>query len=108
MSSHMDFLPIWQTVDMFARAMAIAGTSEPTKVAYALEGMEYQGPGGRSWMRKEDRQLIAPINIAAFTKAGTAGVKYDEEGTGLGWKTEILIPAEDNIPALRCQMELPK
>lgn len=107
-SSHMDFLPIWQTVDMFARAMLIAGTSEPTKVAYALEGMEYQGPSGRSWMRKEDHQLIAPIYIASFRKAGTAGVKYDEEGTGLGWKTEMLVPAEDNVPALRCQMERPK
>ena len=89
-------------------AMAIAGSSDPTKVAYALEGMEYEGPGGRSWMRKEDHQLIAPIYIASFTKAGTPGVKYDEEGTGFGWKTEMVVPAEENVPALRCRMERPK
>jgi branched-chain amino acid transport system substrate-binding protein len=107
-SSHMDFLPIWQTVDMFARALALAGTSDPIKVAYALEGMEYETPGGRSWMRKDDHQLIAPIYIASFTKAGTAGVKYDEEGTGYGWKIEWVAPAKDNVPAMRCQMERPK
>ena len=107
-SSHMDFLPIWQTMDMFARALVLAGSAEPMKVAYALEGMEYETPGGRSWMRKEDHQLIAPIYIASFTKAGAAGVKYDEEGTGYGWKVESVSPAKDNIPAMRCQMERPK
>jgi branched-chain amino acid transport system substrate-binding protein len=107
-SSHMDFLPIWQTMDMFARAMTVSGSSDPVKVAYALEGMEYETPGGRSWMRKDDHQLIAPIYIASFTKAGTPGVKYDEEGTGYGWKIETISPAKDNIPAMRCQMERPK
>jgi branched-chain amino acid transport system substrate-binding protein len=52
--------------------------------------------------------LIAPIYIASFTKAGTPGVKYDEEGTGYGWKIETISPAKDNIPAMRCQMERPK
>jgi len=107
-SSHMDFLPIWQTMDMFARAMSLAESSDPLKVALALEGMEYEGPGGRSWMRKEDHQLVAPIYIASFSKAGAAGVKYDEEGTGFGWKTEMLVPAKDNVPAMRCPMERPK
>jgi hypothetical protein len=70
--THMDFLPTWQTLDMFAQALGKAGKDDPIKVAYALEGMEYEGPGGRSWMRKEDHQLIAPIYIASFAKAGTA------------------------------------
>jgi branched-chain amino acid transport system substrate-binding protein len=88
--------------------MTLAGGSDPTKVAYALEGMEYMGPSGRSWMRKEDHQLIAPIYIASFAKTGETGVKYDEEATGFGWKTEMLVPAEENVPALRCKMERPK
>ena len=88
--------------------MTIAESSDPLKVALALEGMEYEGPGGRSWMRKEDHQLIAPIYIASFSKAGASGVKYDEEGTGFGWKTEMLVPAKDNVPAMRCRMERPK
>ena len=107
-TSHMDFLPIWQTVDMFARALSVAGSADPVKVAYALEGMEYKTPGGTSWMRKEDHQLIAPLYVATFTKAGTPEVKYDEEGTGLGWKVEWMTPAKDNIPPMRCQMQRPQ
>jgi hypothetical protein len=37
-------------------------------------------------MPKDDHRLIAPIYIASFTRTGTAGVKYDQEGTGFGWK----------------------
>jgi branched-chain amino acid transport system substrate-binding protein len=103
----MDFLPIWQTVDMFARALALTGSSDPVKIAYALEGMEYQAPGGRSWLRKEDHQLMAPIYIATFTKAGSTAVEYDEEGTGFGWRTDQIVDANDTVPPVRCRMERP-
>jgi Sensors of blue-light using FAD len=33
-----------------------------------------------------------------FTKSGQIGVKYDEEETGYGGKTESLIEAKDIIP----------
>lgn len=105
--SHMDFLPIWQTVDMFARALALTGSSDPVKIAYALEGMEYEAPGGRSWLRKEDHQLMAPIYIATFTKAGSPAVEYDEEGTGFGWRTDQIVEANDTVPPVRCRMERP-
>jgi branched-chain amino acid transport system substrate-binding protein len=51
--------------------------------------------------------MIAPLYILSFTKAGQAGVKFDEEGTGYGWKTEVLIEAKDIIPPMKCQMERP-
>ena len=41
--THMDFLPTWQTTAMFALALQKAGSDDPLKVAYALEGMEYPG-----------------------------------------------------------------
>ena len=106
-ASHMDFLPIWTTIDMFARAMSVAGSSNPLKVAYALEGMEYDAPGGKAWMRREDHQLMAPIYVASFVKVGTPGVKYDEEGTGLGWKTDFVFDTKDSVPPMRCRMERP-
>ena len=45
--------------------------------------------------------------MLSFIKTGQPGVKYDEEGTRYGWKTEALIAAEDIIPAMKCQMERP-
>jgi branched-chain amino acid transport system substrate-binding protein len=77
------------------------------KVAYALEGMEYPGPAGRSWMRAEDHQLMAPIYVTSLAKAGQSGVRHDNEGTGLGWKTEAKYEAEQTVPPVRCQMQRP-
>ena len=105
--AHMDLLPTWQTIEMFASAIERARSADPVKVAYALEGMEYNGPAGRSWMRAEDHQLMAPIYITGIAKAGQPGVKHDNEGTGYGWKTEVLVDAKDSVPPMKCQMERP-
>jgi len=60
-------------------------------------------------MLPDDHQRMVPLYIAAFTKAGTAGVKYDSEGTGFGWKTEAHIDAKNTILANNaCKMEHPK
>jgi branched-chain amino acid transport system substrate-binding protein len=105
--AHMDFLPAWQTLDMFVEAAGKAGTLDPHKVALALEGMRYDGPAGESWIRPEDHQLLAPIYVTSFVKQGKPGVKYDTENTGFGWKTEMVVAAKDNVPPVRCKMERP-
>ena len=105
--SNLDYLPAFRTVEMLANAMHQAGNTDPIKVAYALEGMKYAGPSGDSWMRAEDHQMIAPIYVLGFAKAGQPGVKHDAEGTGYGWKTEALIEAKNTIPAMKCSMERP-
>jgi branched-chain amino acid transport system substrate-binding protein len=105
--AHMDFLPAWQTLDMFVQAVNQVQSTDPYKVAVALEGMKYNGPAGESWMRAEDHQLMAPIYVTSFIKKGQPGVKYDTENTGFGWKTEMLVTAKDNVPPVRCQMARP-
>jgi branched-chain amino acid transport system substrate-binding protein len=105
--AHMDFLPAWQTLDMFVDAVNQVKTTDPYKVAAALEGMAYNGPAGESWMRAEDHQLMAPIYVTSFVKAGRKGVKHDTEATGFGWKTEMVVAAKDNVPPVRCSMERP-
>lgn len=106
--AHMDFLPVWQTLDMFVRAVNQAKSTDPYEVAIALEGMKYDGPAGESWMRAEDHQLMAPIYVTSFVKRGQPGVRYDTENTGFGWKTELLVAARDSIPPVRCQMARPQ
>ena len=104
---YLDFLPIWQTIEMFAAAIERAKTDDPVRVGYALEGMEYNGPSGRSWLRAEDHQVMAPIYVTSFVKAGQSGVKYETEGTGFGFKTEVKVDADKNVPQMACQMERP-
>ena len=105
--TNLTYLPARRVIEMLAAAMNQTHTTDPEKVAYALEGMKYSGPSGESWMRSEDHQMIAPIYLMSFKRAGQPGVKYDEEGTGYGWKTEALIEAKDTVPAIKCNMERP-
>ena len=105
--SNVAYLPSFRVVEMLAAALDKAGTSDPVKVAYALEGLKYAGPSGASYMRAEDHQMIAPLFILSLVKAGQPGVKYDEEKTGYGWKTEAFIDAKETVPPVRCHMERP-
>lgn len=105
--SNLTFLPAYRVIEMLTSAINTAGTTDPVKVAYALEGIKYAGPSGDSWMRAEDHQIIAPVYVMGFAKVGQPGVNQDEEGTGYGWKTEALLQAKDNIPPMKCQMERP-
>jgi branched-chain amino acid transport system substrate-binding protein len=43
--------------------------------------MKYQSDTGEVWMRADDHQLMQPIYIATFTKAGGKDVRIDAEGT---------------------------
>jgi branched-chain amino acid transport system substrate-binding protein len=106
-SSNMDYLTAYRTVEMVAAAMTKAGTDDPKKVAFALEGAHFSGPTGDSWIRAEDHQIIAPTYVLSFAKQGQPGVKHDVDGTGYGWKTEALIEAKDNSAEIKCKMERP-
>ena len=106
-TTNMDFLQAYRTIDMLVAAINRSGSTDPIKVAYALEGMKYSGPTGESWMRAEDHQMMAPLFILSLTQAGQPGVEFDEEGSGYGWKTDGLVGAKDTISPMKCQMERP-
>jgi branched-chain amino acid transport system substrate-binding protein len=94
-------------IDMLAKAMGDAKSIEPLKVAKQLEGMKFQGDTGEMWMRADDHQLMQPIYISTFTKAGGKDVKYDLEETGYGWKTEFRVEAKDTVMPTTCAMVRP-
>jgi branched-chain amino acid transport system substrate-binding protein len=93
-------------LDMLAKAMADAKSTDPLKVARALENMKFQSDTGEVWMRGDDHQLMQPIYIATFTKKG-GPVKYDAEATGFGWKTDTRIEYKDTVLPTTCKMERP-
>ena len=100
-------LPQKNAVEMWAKAIDTVKSTDPVKVAAALETMRYDGGTGTMWMRADDHQLMQAQYAAVFTKVG-AGVQYDVEGTGFGWKTEGRIEAEDSVLPHRCKMERPR
>jgi len=93
-------------VDMLVRAINLAQSADPLKVARVLEGMRYLGDTGEVWMRAEDHQLMQPLYVATYTKV--AAPAHDVEGTGYGWKTDIRVEGIDTALPTTCKMERPK
>src|SRR5690606_7760346 len=80
-------------VTMFAKAIKEAGSTDPVKVAYALEDMTASSLNGEIKMRKDDHQLQQPLFIATWSKLDGNAVQIEQEQTGFGWRTEAVIPA---------------
>lgn len=97
-------------VEMLAQAMTKAGSAQPEAVAKALEGMRYTGDESAfhpMWMRADDHQAIQPLYVMQMDRQGTPGVRYDNEGSGYGFRTVLALPAERTIPATVCKMKRP-
>ena len=97
-------------IDMLARAITRAGSAEPLAVAKALEGMRYGFDSGLhpSWMRAEDHQLIQPLYVMQMEKAGTPRVRFDNEGSGYGFRTVLALAPEQTVPRGACRMRRPQ
>lgn len=100
MSSH-------SAIGMLAKAIKESGSTDPVKVAFALEGMKFKTLSGEVEMRKADHQLQQPIYINTWVKMDGKDVKYDQENTGYGWKTEKRIDAYVATQPTSCQMKRP-
>ena len=94
-------------VEMLASALERAGAADPLKVARALEGLKFAGPTGEVWMRPDDHQLIHPLYVAKFVRAGRPDTERDAENTGFGWTTEFRVEAKDTVMPTTCSMRRP-
>jgi branched-chain amino acid transport system substrate-binding protein len=94
-------------VSMLSKAITKAGSTDPIRVAYALEGMRDKVLNGEVEMRATDHQLMQPLFITSLVRADGERVKHETEGTGLGWKAERKL--EPYVAALptSCQMKRP-
>jgi branched-chain amino acid transport system substrate-binding protein len=100
-------LSTYNIVHMLSKAIKEAKSTDATKVAFALEGMKFKSITGDVEMRASDHQLQQPLYIATWTKVDGKQVRYDQENTGYGWKTNEKI---DNAVAMQptsCQMKRP-
>ena len=85
-----------------------AKSTDPVKVAFAMEGLRFKSLNGDVEMRKTDHQLQQPIYITSWTKANGKDVKFDQENTGYGWKTEQKIDAYVASQPTSCNMKRPQ
>jgi branched-chain amino acid transport system substrate-binding protein len=91
-------------LDMLAKAIDKAGSTDALKVALALEDMHVKDMVGQeNIMRKEDHQLLMPYYVGVFSK----DVKYDSEHTGYGWKTIMTASADELTLPTICKMKRP-
>ncbi|WP_411190580.1 branched-chain amino acid ABC transporter substrate-binding protein [Paraburkholderia sp. B3] len=103
-------LRVEMLVEMLAQAMTRAGTADPTAVAKALEGLRFMGDESGfhpMWMRPDDHQVIQPLYVMQMDKAGTPGVRYDNEGSGYGFRTVRELPPQQTVLPTTCHMNRP-
>jgi branched-chain amino acid transport system substrate-binding protein len=88
-------------------AMAQAKSTDPVKVAAALEGLKWKSEfGGDVEMRKSDHQLQQALWIAVWEKAG-GKYPYSPENTGMTFVPVAEYPAFVSSTPTSCQMKRP-
>ena len=98
------YLRMKNEIDMFVQALNTAKSAEPKKVAAALADMKFKNAiGAEVFMRPTDHSLFQDMYISSFG----SGTKYDEEGTGWGWKTTSVVKAVDTVIPTTCKMTTP-
>jgi len=90
---------------MLVAAMEAAGTTNPHDVALAMEDRRLITMTGEEiWMRADDHQLFAPLNVSVHTNEG---VEFDSDNSGYGLVTRFTVPLEDTIAESSCHMTRP-
>ncbi|PAT33885.1 branched-chain amino acid ABC transporter substrate-binding protein [Vandammella animalimorsus] len=97
---------VYNGLAMLSHAMHKAGSTDPLKVAAAMEGLEFPGAHGTLTMRKDDHQLQQGLFITRWSKASDA-MPYSQENTGLAFQpVQHFEPAQASTPTT-CQMKRP-
>lgn len=97
----------YAAIAMLSKAFKETKSTDPVKVAKVLEGMTVDGMNGPVTMRASDHQAQQALVIATWTRADGKIVKYDQEKTGYGWRTDVQLgPAAATQPTT-CQMKRP-
>lgn len=98
-------------VEMLAAAIERAGSTEATAVARAMEGLRYDGRtlGGlhTGTMRAADHQFLQPLLVSVMDRVGAPGVRFDNEGSGYGFRTLRAFDARQTEQPHTCTMERP-
>ena len=98
-------------VELLAAAIEKAGSADPLAVARALEGLKldprHLGGFHHGTMRAGDHQFEQPLVVSVMQRVGSPGVRFDNEGSGYGFKTVLQLTESQTEMPHRCAMERP-
>ncbi|MEQ6437945.1 branched-chain amino acid ABC transporter substrate-binding protein [Comamonas sp. w2-DMI] len=102
LAPRMDLVP-----RMLAAAVAQARSTEPVKIAKALEDLQMDTIVGPVKMRGKDHQLLLPQVVNTIAPVDGKLVKTGWEGTNYGFRTDaVYTPQQVELPT-ECQMKRP-
>ena len=98
-----------QAIEMAAvrTPMATGGTLDVVAVARALETVSVKLQGQTGHMRASDHQFQQPLVVGVMDRMGTAGVMFDVEGSGYGFRVVKSVSAAAAEMPTTCQMQRP-
>jgi len=91
---------------MLSSAMAQAKTTDPAKVARAMEGLRFKSFNGDVEMRKSDHQLQQPLYVTVWKKADAKN-PYSVENTGYNFQTVKYYDSYVSSTPTSCDMKRP-
>ncbi len=94
-------------VEALAQAVEKAGNTDPVAVALALEKARVSMAGQTGTMRAQDHQFQQPLVVGVMERQGAAGVPFDVEGSGYGFKVIRQIKPEQASMPSSCSMARP-
>ncbi|HET7526010.1 MAG TPA: branched-chain amino acid ABC transporter substrate-binding protein [Burkholderiaceae bacterium] len=99
-------LATYHAFAMLSNAMAQAKSTDPVKVAQAMEGLKFKSFNGDVEMRKSDHQLQQALYVTVWKKAD-AKHPYSVENTGYNFQTvKYYEPYVSSTPT-SCEMKRP-
>jgi branched-chain amino acid transport system substrate-binding protein len=100
-------LASWTGLKALAEGINRAKSTDPIKVAYAMEGLKFTGVNGDIEVRATDHQTEQQLVIASWQKVDGKTVRFDQENTGYGWRTEATLEPYVAAQPTSCQMQRP-
>ncbi len=97
----------YSAVQLLAKGVNQAKSTDPVKVAFAMEGQKFKSLNGDVEMRKTDHQLQQPLYVTTWVKTNGKTVKFDQENTGYGWRTDQKVDPYVAAQPTSCNMKRP-
>ncbi len=94
-------------IEALAQSIEKAGSIEAGAVAAQLEKAVVTMAGQTGAMRASDHQFQQPLLVAQMGKQGDAGIKFDVEGSGYGFRVIKTIASDKAAMATTCNMVRP-
>ena len=94
-------------IEALAQSIEKAGSIEAGAVAAQMEKAVVTMAGQTGAMRASDHQFQQPLLVAQMGKLGDAGVKFDVEGSGFGFRVIKTIASDKAAMPTTCKMVRP-